>query len=180
MLDLAGFRERSAFTISTLGKKILYANDVHLDMLGRTRGNTIGQSWEDWLTREDLLRASALFDGFLLTQKAYSIHTRLLKSDGSSVLIAAQCSMLRSTDPSGDLVLCEMMQLADDEFLPGPGRRDVLESVRDTTYELAALTGSHHFNGLSDRLMQVSSAAESTLEILSNAMTIINRRIPAA
>jgi PAS domain-containing protein len=154
---------------------MLLVNEDFLELLGRTRKDVVGRSWEEWMTGEDVAAAATHYDGLVLARKPYFTYTRVVRTDRKKIIIAARCTLIKGRSTEEDLVMAEMLPVEEDEVLPTLERIESAKFVQDLTYELAARTGRDHLGLLTQALIETSSAAEHTLELLTGAFETLVR-----
>lgn len=160
----------SSISISNAEKRIVLTSDAHLELLGRTTENVVGQTWQEWMTEADYDAVSILFARFLVDLKPFGTFTQVRRPDGRLIPVTTQCSAVKGDRPGSDLLFCQM-QAIDESF----GERDdkrfqTAELVRDVTYELAALTARRKLRGLTDALIGTSGSAETAIELMARAV----------
>jgi PAS domain S-box-containing protein len=175
MTLFSGFSGRSAISISTAEKEIVFVNENYMEILGWRKDDIIGRSWEELMPPGAAAEVQQPFHTFLKDKRPYTVDTQALTCDGKALFFNARCSILKAGAGSPDLVFTEMQQIDLEHLDADTEKFACAELVRDVTFELAAQTGRSKLRQLTNALIEVSGRAEQVLELLARVPGLLSQ-----
>ena len=176
MTFFSGFSGRSAISISTPEKEIVFIDENYMNILGLRKEDIIGRSWEELMPPGAAAEVDRPFHTFLKDKRPFTVNTRLLGCNGKPVFFNARCSILKAGAGSPDLVFAELHQIDTAQASADADKFACVELVRDVSYELAAQTGRNKLRHLTNALLEVSSRAEQLLDLLAGVPGLLSQR----
>jgi PAS domain S-box-containing protein len=167
MNALPSTRFTSSICVSDASRRVVLTSEAHLSLLGRTREETVGRNWQEWMAEGECRLIVPKFDKLIANKKPYEVFSNLIRADGTIVPFLARCSIIAGDTADRDLVFIELRTPDISVIEKTEENFQCASFVRDLTYELAAYTGRSKLRQLTQSLIEASAAAEDTLEKLS-------------